>query len=50
MMLSYYDHSCNTPRHFSANACLTPLCALDGYHVTTVEGISGAGKSYLLTY
>lgn len=43
VMLSYYDHTIGTPRHFSANACLTPLCALDGYHVTTVEGISGAG-------
>lgn len=43
VMLSYYDQAFNTPRHFSANACLTPICALDGYHVTTVEGISGAG-------
>ena len=46
-MLSYYDPVFNTPRHFSANACLTPLCALDGYHVTTVEGISGAGAGSL---
>ena len=28
-------------RHVSANACLTPLCACDGYAVTTVEGIGG---------
>ena len=28
-------------RHFSANACLTPVCSLDGLAVTTVEGIGG---------
>lgn len=27
--------------HINANACLTPICALDGYHITTVEGIGG---------
>jgi xanthine dehydrogenase/oxidase len=26
-------------RHISANACLTPVCSLDGCSVTTVEGI-----------
>lgn len=26
-------------RHFSANACLAPLCAMHGLAVTTVEGI-----------
>jgi hypothetical protein len=25
--------------HYSANACLTPLCALHGLAITTVEGI-----------
>jgi xanthine dehydrogenase/oxidase len=40
-MLSYYDTNLSRPRHISANACLTPLCALDGYHVTTIEGIGG---------
>lgn len=39
VMLSYYDHSSDKIRHISANACLTPLCGLDGYAVTTVEGI-----------
>ena len=39
VMLSRYDAVLGKPRHYSANACLTPLCALDGYHVTTVEGI-----------
>ena len=39
VMLSVYDSLDSKIKHFSANACLTPLCALHGYHVTTVEGI-----------
>lgn len=41
VMLSTYDVLSSEVRHISANACLTPLCSLDGYHVTTVEGIGG---------
>jgi xanthine dehydrogenase/oxidase len=41
VMISYFDHTLSKPRHLSANACLVPLCSLDGYHVTTVEGIGG---------
>lgn len=41
VMISYYDQTLCKPRHLSANACLVPLCSLDGYHVTTVEGIGG---------
>lgn len=26
-------------KHFAVNACLTPLCAVNGMAVTTVEGI-----------
>ena len=33
-------------RHFSANGCLLPLCAVDGMAVTTVEGI-GSTKTAL---
>lgn len=33
-----------TFRHFSANACLLPLCSLQGAAVTTVEGV-GSTKS-----
>ena len=33
-------------RHFSANGCLMPLCAVDGMAVTTVEGI-GSTKTVL---
>lgn len=31
-------------RHFSANACLLPICSLHGAAVTTVEGV-GSTKS-----
>jgi xanthine dehydrogenase/oxidase len=41
VMLSYFDETISKPRHISANACLVPFCSLDGYHVTTVEGIGG---------
>nr|XP_022334415.1 xanthine dehydrogenase/oxidase-like isoform X1 [Crassostrea virginica] len=39
VMLSKYDPVSQTVRHFSANACLAPLCAMHGLAVTTVEGI-----------
>ncbi|KAK3093911.1 hypothetical protein FSP39_021700 [Pinctada imbricata] len=38
-MLSKYDPSNNSVSHFSANACLAPLCSMHGMAVTTVEGI-----------
>ena len=41
VMLSSCDQSTKIIQHYSANACLTPLCALDGLAVTTVEGIGG---------
>ena len=31
-------------RHHSVNACVAPLCSLDGMAVTTVEGIGGVAK------
>ena len=40
VMLSTHDAD-KVIRHISANACLTPVCALDGIAVTTVEGIGG---------
>lgn len=43
-MLSWASHEENGEtkiHHINANACLTPVCSLDGYHVTTVEGIGG---------
>ncbi len=41
VMLSHFDIYTERIVHASANACLIPLCSLDGYHVTTVEGIGG---------
>ncbi len=32
------------PVHLSLNACLTPICAVDRCHVTTVEGIGGIAQ------
>lgn len=39
VMISKYDSHTNKIRHFSANACLAPICSLHGLAVTTVEGI-----------
>ncbi|XP_039081355.1 xanthine dehydrogenase/oxidase-like isoform X2 [Hyaena hyaena] len=45
-MLSKYDRFQNKIIHFSANACLAPICSLHHVAVTTVEGI-GSTKSRL---
>lgn len=39
VMLSRYDRSTKTVKHFAVNACLTPVCSVHGLAVTTVEGI-----------
>ena len=39
MMVSWYDRKQNEVFHHSVNACLTPLCSVDGMAVITVEGI-----------
>lgn len=44
VMLSKYDREKKEIRHISANACLTPICSMDGAAVTTVEGIGGMRK------
>ncbi|XP_045405291.1 xanthine dehydrogenase/oxidase isoform X1 [Lemur catta] len=46
VMLSKYDHLHNKIIHFSANACLAPICSLHHVAVTTVEGI-GSTKTRL---
>lgn len=46
VMISKYDHENKKIKHFSANGCLLPLCAVDGMAVTTVEGI-GSTKTAL---
>ncbi|KAJ8003640.1 hypothetical protein DPEC_G00150430 [Dallia pectoralis] len=39
VMVSRYQPSSKTILHYSANACLLPVCQLQGAAVTTVEGI-----------
>uniref|UniRef100_A0A3B4ZKP0 Aldehyde oxidase 1 n=1 Tax=Stegastes partitus TaxID=144197 RepID=A0A3B4ZKP0_9TELE len=39
VMVSRYQPATKTFTHFSANACLLPLCQLHGAAVTTVEGV-----------
>ncbi|XP_058982542.1 xanthine dehydrogenase [Musca domestica] len=39
VMISRVDRSTNTIKHLAVNACLTPVCAMHGHAVTTVEGI-----------
>ncbi|KAM9334422.1 aldehyde oxidase 6 [Symphorus nematophorus] len=39
VMVSRYQPATKTITHYSANACLLPLCQLHGAAVTTVEGI-----------
>ncbi|CAG8438485.1 13497_t:CDS:10 [Dentiscutata heterogama] len=39
IMISSYDRTLDKISHISANACLTPLCSVDGKHVITIEGI-----------
>jgi len=39
VMISRYDPTTAKIQHYSANACLMPVLAADGCHVTTVEGV-----------
>ncbi|XP_062435402.1 aldehyde oxidase-like isoform X3 [Rhea pennata] len=39
VMISTYEPASKKIRHYSANACLLPICSLYGTAVTTVEGI-----------
>ena len=39
VMLSHHDALTSEPVHRAVNACLRPLCAVDGMMVTTTEGI-----------
>ncbi|XP_020282076.1 xanthine dehydrogenase [Pseudomyrmex gracilis] len=39
VMVSRFDRDSNKVVHMAVNACLTPVCAMHGLAVTTVEGI-----------
>ncbi|XP_019849927.1 PREDICTED: xanthine dehydrogenase/oxidase-like isoform X2 [Amphimedon queenslandica] len=44
VMISKYYASTDEIRHWSVNACLLPVCSLDGLAVTTIEGIGNTQK------
>lgn len=46
VMISKFNRQTGKPIHYAANACLTPVCAVHGMSVTTVEGI-GSTKTRL---
>ncbi|KAG7188931.1 hypothetical protein KM043_008532 [Ampulex compressa] len=46
IMVSRYDRTTENILHVAVNACLTPVCAMHGLSVTTVEGI-GSTKTKL---
>lgn len=46
VMVSSYNRTSQTIEHLAVNACLTPVCAVHGRAVTTVEGI-GSTKTRL---
>ncbi|XP_051167236.1 xanthine dehydrogenase [Leptopilina boulardi] len=39
VMISKFNRVTEKPIHYAANACLTPVCAVHGLSITTVEGI-----------
>ncbi|KAG0345404.1 hypothetical protein BG004_003729 [Podila humilis] len=39
VMVSSYEKTTQHIRHLNVNACLTPLCSVDGKHVITIEGL-----------
>jgi Xanthine dehydrogenase, iron-sulfur cluster and FAD-binding subunit A len=39
VMISRYDTLSKKVLHYSVNACLMPVLAADGCHVTTIEGV-----------
>ena len=41
------DHRSGEIEHRTVNACLVPFCAVDGFHVVTVEGLRSTSKSNL---
>lgn len=45
IMISRYDRLTSSIIHYSANACLTPLCAVHGLAITTVEGIGDSSDN-----
>ncbi|UJR09845.1 hypothetical protein I4U23_014070 [Adineta vaga] len=48
VLISEWNHShTNHIEHRTVNGCLIPLCAVDGCHVTTIEGLGSVSESNL---
>ncbi|CAG8519683.1 680_t:CDS:10 [Ambispora gerdemannii] len=46
VLVSYYDSTTRKIINSSINACLAPLCSIDGKHVITIEGIGSSHKPH----
>ncbi|CAG8551090.1 15786_t:CDS:10 [Acaulospora morrowiae] len=46
VLVSSFDPSTDKILHCSVNACLAPLCSVDGKHVITIEGIGNVKKPH----
>eukprot|EP00468_Gymnochlora_sp_CCMP2014_P000995 CAMPEP_0167740308 /NCGR_PEP_ID=MMETSP0110_2-20121227/202_1 /TAXON_ID=629695 /ORGANISM="Gymnochlora sp., Strain CCMP2014" /LENGTH=1376 /DNA_ID=CAMNT_0007624181 /DNA_START=571 /DNA_END=4701 /DNA_ORIENTATION=+ len=44
VMVSSFDPATKKVQHRSVNACLAPVCSVDGQHVITIEGIGSVKK------
>ncbi|CEO95795.1 FAD-binding PCMH-type domain-containing protein [Plasmodiophora brassicae] len=44
VLVSHFDHRAGRIVHRSVNACIAPLCSVADKAITTIEGISSAGK------
>jgi xanthine dehydrogenase iron-sulfur cluster and FAD-binding subunit A len=47
-MISHFDFKTERIVHRAANACLTPVCSLDGFSVTTGEAIVQTSASKII--
>ena len=46
VLVSSYDTLTQKINHNSVNACLVPLCSVEGKHVITIEGIGNVNKPH----
>ncbi|KAJ1916407.1 hypothetical protein H4219_003809 [Mycoemilia scoparia] len=46
VMVSQFDVEANQVTHVPVNACLAPLCSMDGKHIITTEGLGTAAKPH----
>ncbi|CAG8449874.1 8682_t:CDS:10 [Ambispora leptoticha] len=46
VLVSHYDPTTRKIINSSVNACLAPLCSIDGKHVITIEGVGSSHKPH----